>query len=122
MTLRKISKKQAVKNKVKALRTSEMHEWFRELWDEREDEEGYIRCFESGRPLHGRIYRSNTCCYDHVLEKSVYPQYAMNKKNIVIIHPDIHTVRHKDLDNCPRIKKLRMELLELHAQNKLEEL
>lgn len=121
MTLRKISKKQSVKNKEKASRTEELHQLFLDIWDEREDEEGYVYCFETGKHLYGPLYRGNTCCYDHVLEKSKYPQYAMNRKNIVILHPDVHAQKTQSIDRTPRVKKYREELLSLHEEEKLED-
>lgn len=119
--MRKVSKQQREKNKLKAEETRRMHDWFREIWDEREDEEGNCYCYETGRVLPGKYYRSNTCCYDHVLEKSSYPQYKFIKKNIIIVHPDIHNLKGSDVDRVPRIKAYRDKLLELHSENKLED-
>lgn len=119
--IRKVSEKQRQKNKEKAERTRRMHAWFREIWDEREDEGGYCYCFETGRPLHGSTYRSNTCCYDHVLEKNeaAYPQYAFTKKNIIIVHPDTHNQKGMDIEKTPRIKAYRDKLLLLHDKGEL---
>lgn len=119
--MRRVSSTQREKNKVSSAETAKMHEWFREIWDEREDEEGNIRCFETGRIMHGSIYRSNTACYDHVLEKNEYPEYKFVKKNIVIIHPDVHTLKHNTIDNTPKIKEYQQFLLSLHYENKLED-
>lgn len=121
--MRKVSEKQKQRNKEKSASTAEMHAWFREIWDEREDEEGFCYCFETGRALHGSIYRSNTCCYDHVLEKgkNSYPEYAFVKKNIVIIHPDVHQEKGRSLDRVPKIKVYRDYLLSLHYENKLND-
>lgn len=104
-------------------RAEKMHKWFREIWDEREDEEGFCFCFETGRRLDPKYYRSNTACYDHVLEqgKTKFPQYAFLKKNIVILHPDIHTLRHSNIDKTPKVKEYRAKMLSLHYENKLEE-
>lgn len=100
-----------------------MHEWFRQIWDEREDEDGIIYCFETGYPMERGLFRGNTCCYHHVLEKedSKFPQYKMVKKNIVIILPDRHTQVHTDIDKTPRVKAYREELLNLHYENKLKD-
>lgn len=119
--MRKVSEKQKERNKNKADETKEMHTLFREIWDEREDEEGYCYCFETGRAMHGSTYRGNTCCYDHVLEKGkgAYPEYAKTKENIIIIHPDVHHQKGRDIDKCPRIKEYREKLLSLHQEGKL---
>ncbi len=100
-----------------------MHQFFREIWDSREDEAGYCYCFETGTPMHGSKYRSNTCVYDHVLEKNKasFPQYAMVKKNIIIVLPEVHTQKGNNIDKCPKIKAYRDYLLSLHYENKLED-
>lgn len=102
--------------------SKEMNAFFREIWDEREDEEGYVRCFETGREMHGSRYRSLTTCYHHVLEQgnTKFPQYAFLKENIVILHPDVHIRYHNNPDSCPKVKALREKLLSLHYENKLE--
>lgn len=101
--------------------TEKLHAWFRELWDEREDESGYMYCFETGKPMHASKYRSNTSCYDHVLEKSKYKQYKYLKKNIVIILPEIHYQKTRDIDRTPRIKRYRDKLIALHEDNRLRD-
>lgn len=119
--MKRVSDKQKERNKNKANEAKEIHALFREIWDEREDEEGYCYCFETGRALHGSTYRGNTCCYDHVLEKGqgAYPQYKAVKKNIVILHPDVHTQKGVDIDKCPKLKAYKEELLLLHAEGEL---
>lgn len=114
--IKKISKKQREKNKEKTIITQKMHSLFLEIWDEREDLEGACYCFETGRRLDGRIYRSNTCCYDHVLEKSKYPQYALDPKNIIILHPDVHQQKGLDIDKVPKVREYREKLLSLHYE------
>jgi hypothetical protein len=119
--IRKVSEKQKERNKNKADETLEMQKLFREIWDSQEDEAGYCYCFESGKAMHYSEYRLNTCCFDHVLEKGIgsYPQYKMLKKNIIIVHPDIHTQKGKDIDKTPKIKKYREYLLSLHNKGEL---
>lgn len=102
--------------------TKRLHELFLEIWDEREDEGGFCYCFETGQALPGNTFRGDTRCYDHVLEKNrmAYPQYKFTKKNIVIIHPEVHFLKHQSIDNVPKIKKYKEKLLSLHYENKLE--
>lgn len=121
--IKKISEKQREKNRIKAEKTAILHELFRKIWDEREDSEGYCYCFETGQAMHGSQYRSNTACYDHVLEKNVaaFPQYAFTKKNIIIVHPDVHQQKGSDIDKVPRIKKYREYLLSLHYKDELKD-
>ncbi len=121
--IRKVSEEQQIKNKEKAETTKKLHQLFREIWDEREDETGTCYCFESGRALPGYIFRGNSCCYDHVLEKNkrAYPEYAMVKKNIVILHPDIHQKKTNDIEKCPKVKAYRDYLLSLHEKDELKD-
>jgi hypothetical protein len=121
MALRRISEKRKEKLKQKTEDTQRMHQLFREIWDEREDEEGYCFCYETGQRMHGSTFRSNTCVYDHVLEKSQWPEYKFCKKNIIIVHPDVHTLKGINIDNVPKIKEYQEYLLSLHYQNKLED-
>lgn len=90
----------------------ELFDLYKEIWDEREDEEGIVHCYETGMPLHGSTYRNNSCCYHHVLPKSKYPQFAEEKRNIIILHPDIHTKLESDIDKCPKVKRLKERLKE----------
>lgn len=110
--IRKVSEKQRKRNIEKAKNTEQLHKLFKEIWDSSEDEAGNCYCFESGRVLPGYIYRSNTCCYHHLLPKSKYPQYEMDKENIVILDPDIHTQVEVNIEKCPKVKRLLDELKE----------
>ena len=104
--MRKISGKQKERNKGKGERTKKLHDLFREIWDEREDERGYCYCYETNRELPGFTFRSNTCCFHHLLPKSKYPELEFCKENIVILHPDIHSQVEKDIKKCPKVEKL----------------
>lgn len=118
--IRKVSKKQKIKNEEKKLKTIALHKLFLEIWDEREDPSGSCYCFETGQELKGSIFRQNTCCYDHVLEKSKYPEYEFLKSNIIILHPDVHNSKGNNIDSTPKVRKYRDYLLSLHYENKLK--
>ncbi len=106
----KVSDKQKIKNEIKKEKTKELHEWFLKIWDATEDAGGYCYCFETGTRMHRSIYRTNTCCYHHPLEKAKYPQYATEEWNILIVLPTIHTQAHSNIDKTPRIKIYTQEL------------
>lgn len=120
--LKKVSDIQKERNNRRAEKTKEMHSLFKAIWDEREDEQGNIYCFETGIILPGYLYRSRTDCYHHVLEKGEgsYPQYWKTKENIIIIHPEVHAKVGTSVDKCPRIKEYREKLLEMHYKNLLK--
>lgn len=119
--MKRVSDKQRERNKDKVENVKEMHNLFRQIWDEREDEEGYCYCFETGISMHGSKYRSNTACYDHVLEKGKgsYPEYKYLRENIIILHPDVHYSKGVNIDRCPKVKAYREQLLTLHKEGRL---
>jgi hypothetical protein len=93
--------------KEKKINTKELHELFLEIWDGRKEKDAfdyYVRCFETDVKLYERYYKKNSCCYHHLLEKITYPEYAFLEENIIIIHPDIHSLTHNDVDKTPKLK------------------
>jgi hypothetical protein len=112
--LRKVAIGKEEEHKKKAEETEELHKLFKALWDEREDEAGNCYCFETGAILHGAVYRSRSTCYHHVLEKGQgsYPEYKFLKENIIIVSPETHERVGKSIDNCPKIKAYRENLLQ----------
>lgn len=96
----------------KGEKVKRLHQFFRDLWDKQEDEQGSCYCYETGQELSGYKFRSNTCCYHHILAKSKYPDYSMEDWNIVILHPDVHTLVENDLDKCPKVKALTKNIME----------
>lgn len=115
--------KKRQEKKEKSQETVKMWEWFLQIWDEREDEQGYCYCFESGKKMHRSYYRMLSSVYDHVLEKNdnQYPEYKFVKKNIVIILPEVHYKKGSNIDFTPKIKAYRDELLELHRNGELKD-
>lgn len=101
--LRKISNLGVQKRKEKSLKTKELHNWFLNLWDKLADNQGNITCYESGKMLKKEIYRENSCVYSHCLPKSLYPEYAMEDWNILIVHPDIHNQYEMDKTKTPKM-------------------
>lgn len=110
--LKKISEKGIEKKKLKTEKTKILHQFFLDLWDERSDKDGNIRCFETDILMSHTVYKYNSCCYHHILEKSnpKYKQYALEKWNIVIILPDIHNQVHSNIELTPKVKKLTEQL------------
>jgi 5-methylcytosine-specific restriction endonuclease McrA len=113
--IKKISDKQRVKLKSKAEQTKKLHEWFLEVWKEREEFDsngrGYVTCFETGKKLYSDYYMSNSCCYSHLIPKSKRPDLAMEDFNLKIVHPDCHAQYETFPEKAPKQYALRQELL-----------
>lgn len=89
----------------KQKRTKELHQFFKKVWDKREDEDGNCYCYETGRQLPFSHFRQNTCCYSHCFPKSKYPELEFEESNILIVHPDIHAQWESNPDKTPKMKK-----------------
>jgi hypothetical protein len=115
------SAKQKIKDVDKAKRTQELHQWFLQIWNkrrERDELDYFVRCFETGQKLYEKYFKYNTCCYHHLIEKSTHPEYEFEEENLVIIHPDIHTLTHNDIDKTPKLKELKKKFnIELTKEN-----
>lgn len=112
------------KTNKKKERTEELRIFFERIWDERADEKGNCHCFETGVLLNASIYKQNTACYHHLLEKSTHPDFCFFPPNIVIITPDVHAQVHQNIDKTPKIKYVTNEFKEkyLYNSNKKDEL
>lgn len=116
--MKRISDKQKEKLKKKKEENIEMKNTFLALWDMQKQLHGKVTCFETGvyLPLS---FRENSCCYHHILKKEIYPEFRNKEWNIVILHPDVHTLTHDDMDKTPKIKKRYEELLKFINQEVL---
>ena len=81
--LKKISKKGKIKVKKNIERGNEMRLFFYSLWSKRPHE-----CQSCSSPLGHEPHSYN---FDHLLEKSKYPDLAFNEDNIFICCLDCHT-------------------------------
>jgi len=97
----------------------ELHKWFFSLWDERSDNEGVVICFETGKRLKPEYYKYKLTCYSHILPKSKYPQYRMNKENVVIVHPDSHEQYEVYPEKTPNQNNLKKLLIKRHIEGTL---
>jgi len=69
-----------------------MHKWFKYLFDQRMNKNGYVFCFECGKAMHEDDYKDISACYSHILGKKQYPTFAGMEENIKIVHPDCHNI------------------------------
>lgn len=103
-------KKSSTKREDKELSDKQM-KLFLEIWNERAFPDGSHYCEVSGEKLG---YEPLSMYFDHLLEKSKYPQLRFDKRNIILISTDMHSRKtngfpcpvHKDL-----IDKAKAELL-----------
>ena len=114
--MKKISNKQKERKSIEKAETVLMFQLFLTIWDNRADKDGNCFCFESNKVLRRETFKNLSTCYHHVLAKGKgsYPQYCLTEKNIVILHPDIHAAVEQSIDNCPKIRVYKQELLDLH--------
>jgi len=90
----------------------QMWELFMEIKRERVDKGGWLYCFETGEKIPKNYYNT-TLIYHHLFEKGVarWEKYKYEKWNIYIVHPDVHTQIHADIDKTPRLKEERERLI-----------
>lgn len=82
-------------------------DFYKEIWDEREHV-----CFESGIPLPSEPL---TLYFHHILPKAKYPQYRHARWNIVILHPDVHSMVETNPGRYPRVKALTEHLKKVYG-------
>lgn len=71
---------------------NDLHKWFTYLFDERKDKNGFVKCFECGKPMHEDTYKNMSICYSHILSKKKYPDLKGDPANLVIVHPNCHNL------------------------------
>jgi len=107
--IKKISERGKLLKERKKQYTEKQFELFLEIWGEREH-----YCFETGK------YLGEECLsifFHHCLFKSKYPQYALNKENIVLLHGDIHSQVHVDDSKTPKVREYTKKLREQYGIN-----
>mgnify|MGYP003330821631 FL=1 len=110
--INKVTERGLVKKAEKKERTEKLIQFYLDLWDERADKNGNVHCFESDTLLSHTIYKNNICCYSHQISKKLRPDLAVNKENVLIIHPDIHTKWEADPKSCKRMYRYTEKLKE----------
>jgi len=101
--LKKITERGIEKKKKKASLTKQLFDFYLSLWDERADKNGNVTCFETDILMSGTIYRNNICCYSHQIPKSTHPEMAFNKKNVLIVLPDVHANWEANPKSCEKM-------------------
>ena len=109
------SAKQKIKDKENSIKRNNMNNLFIELFDEHKelDDFGYfVKCFESDKKLYEKYYKYNTSIFHHVLEKSIYPEFCLEKWNIIFLDPDIHSMVHTNIQKTPKVLEKRKKLID----------
>lgn len=81
-SLNKVSEKGKIKKEEKAANTKELHNWFKQLWQKVSH-----NCQSCGKYLGNEPLNTY---FDHLLEKSKYPEHTFNEENIYICCLDCH--------------------------------
>lgn len=79
-----------------------MLQWYAYLFEQRMDEDHFVKCFECGKRMSEASWKELSTCYSHILGKKSYPEYKGNAKNVVIVHTDCHylyTIKPSDATN-----------------------
>lgn len=99
-TLKKVSEKQLVKNKLKAERTKELHEWMLSLWNKMSIPKV---CKSCGIEVKGEF---STINFDHLLLKSLFPEYMFEEWNIFFCCGNCHHLRHNGFASLKHSKAI----------------
>lgn len=106
--LKKYSDKGLVKKREKTENTKKLHEWFLKIWSTLPKPK---KCEECGKWLGNE---PNTCFFDHLLEKSKYPELAFVRENIFICCAECHNSKTNGFPkpfHKQRILKAKFDLL-----------
>jgi hypothetical protein len=93
-----------------------MQTFFIKCWEKRQDENGNVKCFETGKLMPKQRYMFLTTCYHHCLPKSVYEELKYTDENIVIILPEVHIALEADYDKAPRVKEYTKQLKDKYGR------
>ena len=107
--INKITEKQKEKNVIKKELTTQQFEMFREIYKEHPTK----RCYECNCKVDG----ASSVQFHHILFKSAYPQYRLEKWNIVLLCETHHNQVHTDVTKTPKVNALTKEIKQKHGIN-----
>jgi len=107
--INKITERQKEKNVVKKELTIQQFEMFREIYKEHPTK----RCYECNCKVDG----ASSVQFHHILFKSAYPQYRLEKWNIVLLCETHHNQVHTDVTKTPKVNALTREIKQKHGIN-----
>jgi 5-methylcytosine-specific restriction endonuclease McrA len=95
--------------------TAELHEWLRSLWDQMP--KGIKKCKSCSGPVFGDF---KPLYFDHLLEKSRYPQYRMTEENVLFVCSDCHWAKTNGFPTKKHLEFIK-NALKLHLEDRLQE-
>lgn len=107
--INKITERQKEKNVIKKELTTQQFEMFREIYKEHPTK----RCYECNCKVDG----ASSVQFHHILFKSAYPQYRLEKWNIVLLCETHHNQVHTDVTKTPKVNALTKEIKQKHGIN-----
>jgi len=107
--INKITERQKEKNVIKKELTIQQFEMFREIYKEHPTK----RCYECNCKVDG----ASSVQFHHILFKSTYPQYRLEKWNIVLLCETHHNQVHTDITKTPKVNALSKEIKQKHGIN-----
>lgn len=81
--------------------------FYSQIWKDRD----HI-CFESNVLLKGEILSTY---FNHILEKSIYPEYRWEIWNIKLVSQEVHEQWHLDKKKCPKMYSYYLDMLEKYS-------
>jgi len=108
--LKKITEKGIAKKQEKKERINKLFELYLEIWDERADRNGNVRCFETDTLMSWTVYKKNIICYSHQISKAQRPDLAFEKDNILVVLPQIHFLWESNPQECPKMYEYTQKL------------
>ena len=105
--MKRISDKRKARLAEERMEKEKMFLFFIEIWED--TPQSMRKCYETGRWLGNEPLST---FFHHVLEKQTYPEFCLERWNIVLLHPDVHNQVHSNIDKTPKVKALKEELLE----------
>lgn len=95
--LNKISAQGIIKKIEKTANTKLQFKLFEEIYKEHPTK----TCFECNKSVNGQ----SSAQFHHLLFKSQYPEYRLEKWNIVLVCENCHSQAHTNIDKTPKIKE-----------------
>jgi 5-methylcytosine-specific restriction endonuclease McrA len=93
---------------------NDMHTWFVYLFNQRKNNQGFVKCFECGKSLHEYFYKNLSIVYSHILNKKKYPKYAGDPENVEIVCPDCHNLYELKPKSAEKQYAKKQELIKLY--------